>query len=50
MGRGRLAVFGALKIFTMMGGRLLERYPDAQNPQLVRNVVHWLSGLLDEPQ
>ena len=50
VGRGRLAVFGALEIFTMMGGRLLERYPDAQNPQLVRNVVHWLSGLLDEPQ
>ena len=50
VGRGRLAVFGALEIFTMMGGRLLERYPDVQNPQLVRNVVHWLSGLLDEPQ
>ncbi len=50
VGRGRLAVFGANEIFAMMGGRLLERYPDVQNPQLVLNVVHWLSSLLDEPQ
>ena len=50
VGRGRLAVFGALEIFAMMGGQLLERYPDVQNPQLGLNVVHWLLGLLDEPQ
>ena len=47
--RGRLAVFGELGIFAA-GDRFHERHPDLQNPQLFLNVVHWLSGLLDEPQ
>ena len=49
VGEGRLAIFGESGILAH-GPRFEERYPDEQNPQLVLNVVHWLSGLLDEPQ
>ncbi len=47
--QGRLAVFSELGIFAH-GPRFDERHPEEQNPQLLLNVVHWLSGLLDEPQ
>ncbi len=47
--QGRLAVFSELGIFAH-GPRFDERHPEEQNPQLLLNVVHWLLGLLDEPQ
>ena len=49
VGEGRLAIFGESGILAH-GPRFDERYPDVQNPQLVLNVFHWLSGLLDQPQ
>ncbi len=49
VGEGRLAIFGESGILAH-GPRFDERHPEEQNSQLVLNVVHWLSGLLDEPQ
>jgi len=49
VGEGRLAIFAESGILAH-GPGFDERHPDEQNPQLVLNVVHWLSGLLDEPQ
>jgi len=49
VGQGRLAIFGESGILAH-GPGFDERYPEVQNSQLVLNVVHWLSGLLDEPQ
>ena len=49
VGEGRLAIFGESGILAH-GPRFDERHPEVQNSQLVLNVVHWLSGLLDEPQ
>ncbi len=49
VGQGRLAIFSESGILAH-GPRFDERHPEVQNPQLVLNVVHWLSGLLDEPQ
>ena len=46
VGEGRLAIFGESGILAH-GPRFDERYPDVQNPQLVLNVVHWVSGRLE---
>lgn len=46
---GRIAIFGESGILQPHGPRFDERYPGVQNAELVRNVFHWLSGLLDEP-
>jgi hypothetical protein len=54
LGKGRIAVFGEAAMFTaqLAGPNKMPvgmNSPEAkQNPQFVLNVVHWLSGLLDE--
>jgi hypothetical protein len=53
-GRGRVAVFGEAAMFTAQqagpqGSSMGMNAPEAaQNPQFTLNVMHWLSGLLDE--
>jgi hypothetical protein len=56
-GAGRVAVFGEAAMFTAqswtydgMIGRMGMNHPAAaENAQFVLNVMHWLSGLLDDP-
>ena len=56
-GAGRVALFGEAAMFTAqswsrdgMVGRMGMNHPDAaENAQFVLNVMHWLSGLLDDP-
>ncbi len=52
VGRGRLAVFGETGILVtpdmVANPAKAGRNPQLQNPQLLLNVLHWLSGLLDE--
>jgi hypothetical protein len=55
-GKGRVAVFGEAAMFTAQAwvhdgvvGRMGMNHPDAAgNAQFVLNVLHWLSGLLDD--
>lgn len=55
-GRGRVALFGEAAMFTAQLADAARRpmgmnHKDAaQNGQYVLNVLHWLSGLLDEPE
>jgi hypothetical protein len=55
-GRGRVAVFGEAAMFTAqtwvrdgVTGQMGMNHPSAaENPQFIVNVMHWLSGLLDD--
>ncbi len=55
-GSGRVAVFGEAAMFTAQSyvrdgvvGQMGMNHPSAsENPQFVLNVMHWLSGLLDD--
>jgi hypothetical protein len=53
VGRGRLAVFADVAILVSPDMVAEYAHPEedpVQNPQFLLNVLHWLSGLLDEPE